>query len=144
MPALPMSVAEGFWRRLLETLYTGLEERDVSGYAWDTSDGWTQSRTPEQWRAHLECWIAIGGFSSFDAEGVNYNCRLIFALRYHAEDDSIAQARMHAAIRDACEYLIRVRLTDGIRVTALSDATLEGPIGDWIEVTVGFTLYVPR
>tara|TARA_R110002126_G_scaffold152052_1_gene299125 strand:+ start:18 stop:461 length:444 start_codon:yes stop_codon:yes gene_type:complete len=145
MRALSIAVTESFWTRLLEALYTGLEDRDATGYAWAPSDGWTQSRTPEEWRAHLECWLDLGGVITLSEDAYLHECRLVFALRYHADDDSVSQARMQAAIRDACEYLLRVPLPDSARVLGISQAAIEGVYeGGWVQVTIGFTLYVPR
>ena len=134
-----------YFARVLEQLYQGLEDRDVTGYAWHPSDGWRQSRTPTDWRAHLECWIALGGAITLAAEAYIHACRLVAGLRYHADDDSMSQARLHAAMRDACEYLLTARLEGGARVLEITDGLVEGVYeGGWVQVTIGFTLYLPR
>ena len=134
-----------YYQRLLEALYSGLEGRDVTGYAWDASDGWTRSRTPPDWRAHLECWIDLGGRVVFGAPSYTHECRLVFGARYHADSDSLSQARLQAAIRDAAEYLLTRPLPDGARVQTLTDALVEGVYeGGWVTCTVSFDLYLQR
>ena len=134
-----------YYRRLIETIYTGLEGRDVSDYAWDDSDGWTQSRTAENWTEHLECWADLGGSIQLDSSAYKHSARLMFALRYAADDDSVAQARMHAAIRDACEFLLALQFPDGVRAIGITGATIDGVYnGGFAVVTVAFTLRIPR
>lgn len=134
-----------YWRTMLEAFYTALQQRDVSGYAWADSDGWTQSRTPTEWSRHLECWIDLGGTITLAPPNYQHEGRLVFAARYHADDDSTSQARLQAAIRDACELLLRLQLPDGARVLGLSQVLVEGPYqGGFVEVSIGFTALFPR
>ena len=134
-----------YFQRLLEALYGGMEGRSTTGYAWDPSDRWTRSRTPLDWRAHLECWMDLGGTVTLAPPGYEHACRLIFGARYHADDDSTSQARLHAAIRDACEYLLAVPLPDSARVLGLDSAEIEGVYeGGWVTCTIGFSLHLPR
>lgn len=134
-----------YFSRILEALYTGITARDVAGYAWAPSDGWTQSRTPGEWRAHLECWIDLGGTVRLDPHSYQHDCRLVCALRYHADDDSISQARMHAAMRDAAMFLLTSALPGSARVLTVSSMEIFGvQEGGWVEVTISFTLYLPR
>jgi len=142
---LPMTVQAGYWRAVSEALYQGLEARDASGYAWDPSDGWRQSRTAMHWAAHLECWIDLGGSVNITRDAYLHSASMRFALRFQADDDSISQARMQAAGHDACEYLMRVQLPHGCRVITVGGYTFTGPMpSGYIEAVVSFTIYVPR
>lgn len=134
-----------YFETLLEALYTGLESRNVALYRLDDSDGWTQSRTPESWRRHLECWFDLGGVVTFTHPSYIHDCRLLFAARYHADNDSRHQAALHAAMRDAIEYLLTTPLPSSARVMNITECTLEGAYsGNWVTVTIGFQLYLPR
>lgn len=134
-----------YFARLLEALYAGLEGRDVTAYAWADSDGWTQSRTPTDWRAHLECWFDLGGAVVVEQPSYHHECRLVAGMRYYPDDDSLSQARIHAAMRDAIEYLLTVKLPDGARVMQVTTATIEGVYeGGWVDVSISFRLYLPR
>lgn len=145
MRALPMAVTESFWRRLLEALYTGLEGRDTSGYAWLQSDRWTQSRDATRWTGHLECWFDLGEIASVTSDAFVHAGTLAFAARYQADDDSMSQARMQAAVRDAYEYLKRVALPDGCRVAGVTGFSLNGPLSSGhVECQITFHLHVPR
>lgn len=145
MRSLNLAVTEGYWTNLLEAFYTGLEGRDVSGYAWHTSDGWTQSRHATKWTKHLECWVDLGGELSRSGAAFEHQASLAFSLRYKPDDDSVSQARMHAAIRDAAEFLARVQLPHGCRVTDITGAQIDGPFpSGFVEAVVRFTLHVPR
>lgn len=142
--ARPLRTAS-YFEGLLNALYGGLEARDVTGYAWDASDRWARSRTPGEWRSHLECWLDLGGTLRLDPPSYQHECRLVFAARYHADSDVQAQSRLQAAIRDACEYLLAVQLPDSARVLTITSATVEGTYeGGWVEVTVSFLMQVPR
>jgi len=138
-------VTAAYFARLLEALYDGLEQRDVTSYQWADSDGWTQSRTPTDWRSHLECWIDIGGAVVVQRPSYEHECRLVVGMRYYPDDDSLSQARIHAATRDAIEYLLTARLPGCARVMAVTTATIEGVYeGGWVEVSINFRLYLPR
>jgi len=138
-------VTAAYFARLLEALYDGLEGRDCTPYQWDDSDGWTQSRTPSDWRAHLECWFDLGGAVLVERSSYQHECRLLAGMRYYPDDDSISQARIHAAMRDAIEHLLTARLPECARVLGVTAATIEGVYeGGWVDVSIHFRLYLPR
>ena len=145
MRSLTMAVTDGYWSTLHEALYTGLEGLDASGYAWDPSDGWSQSRSATAWTAHLEAWVDIGGTFTLTRDAYLHEGALAFALRFHADDDSISQARMHAAAHDAAEFLLRASLPHGCRVTSVNSVGFAGPMpSGYVECTITFSLHVPR
>ena len=136
---------EDYFGSVLETIYSGLEGLDTTAYAWDASDRWTQSRTPDQWGAHLECWADLGANLRMDRTSYTHDCRLMFACRYQADSDSIAQARIHAAIYAASVFLMGLHFRNGGRVVAVIGISLEGPYsGEWVIPTIRFTLRLPR
>ena len=135
---------ETYYRTLLEALYTGLEARDTAGYQWHESDRWTQCRTPLDWTRHLEAWIDLGGEVAYESHGYTHTGHMVFAARYRADDDSRAQARLHAAIHSACEYLLGTPLPHGVRILTIAGAEITRRIGDFVEVSITFTLRLPR
>ena len=145
MRALTMAVTEGYWQSLLEAIYTAFEDRDTAGYAWLPTDRWTQSRNAMNWTGHLECWADLGGAIRPLGHAFEHSALLAFAVRYQADDDSLSQARMHAAIRDACECLLRLVLPHGCRVQRVEGIELQGPLSSGhVECSIRFTLHVPR
>lgn len=145
MRAPTMAVTAPYWTVLLEAFYTGLEGLDASGYAWDPSDGWTQSRSATSWTAHLEAWVDLGGSFTLTRDAYLHDGSLAFALRFHADDDSISQSRMHAAAHDAAEFLLRATLPHGCRVVSVNSVAFAGPMpSGYVECTLTFSLYVPR
>ena len=138
-------VTQAYWVRLLETLYAGLEARDTSAYQYATSDRWGQTRNHEAPTEHLECKIDLGGRADWTSSGITHACHLMFAARYLPDDDSVSQALLQAAMRDAAEYLIAVVLPDGARVVTVASMTIEGPYqGGWAVPVIEFSLFVPR
>lgn len=138
-------VTQTYWQRLLESLYSGLEARDTTAYQWATSDRWSQTRNHEAPTEHLECKIDLGGRAEFTRSGITHACHLAFASRFLPDNDSVSQARMQAAMRDAAEYLLAVVLPDGARVVTVSAMSIEGPyMGGWAVPVIEFSLLVPR
>lgn len=137
--------SQAYWTRLLEVLYSGLEQRDTTLYQYAPSDKWTQTRNHESPLEHLETRIDIGGRAEFTRAGITHSCHLMFASRFLPDDDSVSQARLQAAMRDAAEYLMGVSLPDGARVVTVSAMTIEGPYqGGWAVPVIEFSLFVPR
>lgn len=134
-----------YFQSVLEAIYTGLEGLDTSSYSWDPSDRWRQSRTADQWGGHLEAWADLGFALTMDRSSYTHDCRLMFSCRYQADTDSIGQARIHAAIFDACEFLMGLILPGGGRVVAVTGITLAGPHnGDFVVPTIQFRIRLPR
>ena len=140
-----MVKAAAYFMTLFEALYAGLESRDTTWYRWADSDAWTRSRTPLDWTRHLEFWIDFGSEVKPTRPSYIHAARLIFAARYTADDDCVAQARLHAAIRDAIEYLLTADLPEAARVMEVTSAFLEGGAAQGlVTATLGFSLYLPR
>jgi hypothetical protein len=145
MRAIGMAVTEGYWQQLLEAFYDAFETRDASGYAWAPSDGWTQSRDTTLWTKHLECWVDLGSVGQVTRDAYVHDSSVAFGLRYSADDDSTSQARMHAAMRDACECVLRAPLPYDCRATSITSVQIAGPLpSGYVECVVRFSLHVPR
>lgn len=135
-----------YYASVLESLYGELADRDVTGYEWAASDGWTQARFVDAIRggsSHLETWIDLSGGTRFKRSFVEHDSGLTFWSRYAADDDSIAQARTLAATRDAMEMLARWSHPSGAR-TLPTESTIAAFTGEWIEVRISFVLQIPR
>ena len=129
---------------LLQSLYTALGNLPTGGYQWDPSDRWTQALYPGGQTRHLETWIDLGGAVSWDRAVVRHEAALVVAMRYHPDDDSISQARIHAAARCAMDMLQGWSMTDGTRALPTGVQPLELATAEWVRVTVTFTLTYPR
>jgi len=133
-----------YFARLLEALYNGLIALDVTGYREATSDGWTQALTPFGWTRHLEAWFFLGSSVTLVKPAYRYGSSLHFAMRFQEGDDSTSQARIHAAMRDASEYLLGFSFGDGGRVLDIGDSEVEREETGYVTVTIPFTLQLPR
>jgi len=133
-----------YFARLLEALYDGLIGRDVTGYREDESDGWTQALTPFGWTKHLECWFFLGSSVALVKPAWQYGSSLHFSMRFQEGDDSTSQSRIHAAMRDASEYLIGFSFEGGGRVLNIGDSEVEREETGFVTITIPFTLRLPR
>lgn len=141
-----VGVTASYWTDILEALYTAFEALDVSAYRWGVSDGWNQSRgASEDFTRHLEVLIGLGGSVQMTKTAYLYAGRCVFAARHALDDDSVAQARLHAALRHACETLIGTVLPHSCRITNISSASIAGPTeGGYLVVSIAFELFSPR
>lgn len=134
-----------YYAGIVESVVDVLTSLDVTGYAWDTSDGWTQALYPDprNGTAHLEAWIAIGDCTGITRSHMAHAFRLVFSSRYQADDDSISQARTHAAARSAVDALLTWQgdhgerlIPSGYSMTQISD--------EWLEVAITCSLLLLR
>lgn len=144
---MPRSIrlrGEAYWTQLFEDVYSKLESRDTTAYQFSPSDRWTQGRT-SGWSAHLQAWVAVDGVSAFDSDTIRQAAVLYFAVRYNADDDSVSQARMNAALHDAMEFLIGYLGPYGIRVASIDGAQFIGDkASTYITAEIDFTFSIPR
>lgn len=134
-----------YYRQLLEDLYAGIERLDVTGYRWDESDGWRQSRgellsgLPG---LHLETWIDLGGVGEIRGSDMVHESSAIYAVRYQDDDDSLSQAILHASTRALMLHLLTWARPDGVR-TSPQGSRIETAAHGWLVVTVTFQTRIP-
>jgi len=142
-----MVVDASYYARLLEDLYDGLESLDVTGYQGADSDGWSQARTLDVEGTavqHLECLFRLGANVTRQGRGLFiHDAAGLFIHRWVSDDDSISQARLHAAARHLMAYLDGWSLPSGERAVP-QGYEVERVAEDWIGVAVNFQLLIPR
>ena len=130
--------------RLLAALYLSLTTRSCAGYRWDDSDGWIQARAPQEETTplrHLECWIDLGDTTRTGSQH-EHAARLVYAVRYQADDDEMSQGIAQASVSDVAE-LLTYWTGPGDSRTSFGRATLSAAPGGWLVVAVEFTLRYP-
>lgn len=142
-----MSRPASYYAHVLEELYRAIKGLDVSGYRTQDSDGWSQARhLGEHGRPteHLETLIDLGG-AEVSASFIDHDARLYFHFRYSPDDDSLSQARMHAAARDVTAMLDKWSLPTGERTATQRYQPLSpDEDGSWVLVELTFLLRIPR
>lgn len=132
------------YARILESFYTGLQGLDVTDYKGQDSDGWTQavSLGPGHVNAHLEALVELGSIASLRQGWRVHESVLRFAHRYTPDDDSTAQARIHAATQAAVAFLLGWYSPEGSRVIDVLRADIITTSDEWAEVAISFTLQI--
>lgn len=130
-----------YYAGILEAVYDHLAALDTTGYQWGTGERWAQSPSPEL-TDHLQCWVDLGSVESVDATSLMHALRIQAVCRYAPDDDSISQARTHAAARAAIDALTAWR-THELRCVPRG-YTIEAATPDHLSVTITATLILPR
>lgn len=135
-----------YFVQLLEDIADGIENTGTEGYQFAESDRWSRTRLPGQWTAHLQFWVGFADVLSVDSESLRQRCVFYAALRYVVDDDSVSQARMQAAARDAMEYLLAYRGPDGERSYNIEGITFQPTekASTYIEAVIPFDMILPR
>ena len=134
-----------FYQDVLEALYNGIEGIDTSPFQWDGSDRFRQARYVDATRGgskHLEVWIDLGGATG-DPGRLSHQSTAVITHRYSPDDDSLAQARIHAATRAVWDWLEPFRGPNGCRFRP-SGYTLTAASAEWVETRLTFSTSLPR
>ena len=139
-------IGASYYEDLLDSLYTSLEALTATDYAWQDSDGWhrgyyemLESDTIE----HLQAGIALGGVTDWGRSQVTQEGGLVFLAHLDGSQDSLAQARIQAAMEAAMEMLTVWRHPSGAR-TSPTGSTVEALSPEWARVVVTFSITYPR
>jgi hypothetical protein len=134
-----------FYRAVLEDMATGIEGLDTSPFQWGASDRFRQARYIDAERGgskHLEVWIDLGGCTGTPGL-LTHAAQVLVVHRYSPDDDSLAQARIHAATRAVWDWLERHRGPNGIRYRP-TGYTLEAISAEWVGTRISIDLRIPR
>jgi hypothetical protein len=135
----------GFYQTLLEAVYTGIEALDTSPFRWDASDRFRQARYLDPTRGgskHLEVWLDLGACEGSPGL-LRHQSAAVITHRYTPEDDSMSQARIHAATRAVSDWLEAFRGPNGCRFRP-TGYTLQAVSAEWVETRLTFDSRIPR
>lgn len=134
------------YRVLLEGLHDAVAAIDTSDFQWHSSDRFTQARflVPQDGgQRHLETWIDLGGIVQVQRHMEVHEARLEFIARFNPDDDSLSQARIHAAARAVRDLLAGWSHPLGAR-SIPAGMEIEGISPEWVSVRLPFLLHIPR
>jgi hypothetical protein len=134
-----------FYQALLESLWTGLEALPTEDFQWDASDRFTQARYLDPTRGgsrHLESWLTLGT-ANITPPHIVQDAELLIVHRYSPDDDSLSQARMHAAARAVVNWLQTWSGPGPVRARAVSYVP-EALSAQWLATRITFELRLPR
>ena len=140
-------IADGdYYARIVESVMDGLEALDVTGYRWDTSDGWTQAGAEKDVAdtpIHLRAWFGLGQAGKWARFEIQHTAILSFAARYQHDQDALCQGRAHAACRHAADFLGGWGLPTGERLLPTGWNVEQTP-NDFLRCSVTCILTIPR
>ena len=140
-----MTIGADGYAALLEALYSGIESLPTEDYQWSTSDRFEQARYIDADRGssrHLEVWIDLGA-ATIGATSIDHNGSLTIVHRYSPDDDSLSQARIHAATRAVIDYLVTFRAPGCDRVRPAS-YSIEALSAEWVQTTITHQTRIAR
>jgi len=134
-----------FYQSTIEYVYDGLAALDCTPFAWSDSDRFRQARYLDAERGgtrHLEVWFDLGRMTA-PAPTLVHESQLVIVHRYSPDDDSLAQARIHAATRAVMDWLEQARPPGGLRFRPTA-YDVEAISAEWVATRVSIETRIPR
>ena len=133
------------YQTVIEEVYTGLQGVDCSDFAYGPADGFRQARFLDAERGgsqHLEVWFDLGPATSTAPHFV-HDSTLVIVHRFTPDDDSVGQARVHAATRAAMAWLDGYRGQNGVRYRCQS-YQIDALSAEWLTTMITLQTRIPR